>query len=106
MKQLYFNKQQHDLALLMIEYQDYASPDAKIRALNVRDRGICLYMCQRYQDSLQELQGYLTQFPDAVDHDAINTVMQMCRDAQQRARGGEGGSGGASGDAPPPSPTE
>lgn len=36
--------------------QDHAAPDAKIRALNTRDRGICLYYSKRYADAIEELQ--------------------------------------------------
>lgn len=54
---MYYNKGQHDLALLMIDYQDHAAPDNKIRALNTRDRGICLFYCKRYADAISELQA-------------------------------------------------
>ena len=55
----------------MISYQAFCAPDASVAALNTRDRGICLYLSQRYGDAIAELEGYLTTFTDAVDRDAI-----------------------------------
>ena len=81
LKQLYFNSGAHDDALLMIDYQQYAAPDRRVRALNSRDRGICLFMAQRYADAVAELQGYLAAFPEAVDLDAIRQARRRPRRA-------------------------
>jgi len=43
----------------MIEYQEHAAPDDRIRAMNVRDRGICLYLSERWADAVAELQARL-----------------------------------------------
>lgn len=98
LKQVYYNKGQHDLALLMVDYQDFAAPDEKIKALNTRDRGICLYYSKRYGDALTELKGYLEKFPDAADLPAIATLMEFCREAQQRAAQGQQQQGGGGGE--------
>lgn len=56
----------------MIDYQAACAPDASVAAMNTRDRGICLYLSQRFADAMLELQGYLDSYAEAVDRDAIN----------------------------------
>jgi hypothetical protein len=55
----------------MVDYQAACAPDASVAALNTRDRGICLYLSQRYGDAILELEGYLDLYTEAVDRDAI-----------------------------------
>jgi hypothetical protein len=73
-QQVYFNDKQYESALLMIDYQRACAPDAAVAALNTRDRGICLYLSQRYGDAVVELEGYLEAYTEAVDREAITSA--------------------------------
>ena len=64
-----------------IKPQALCAPDAAVAALNTRDRGICLYLSQRYGDAIAELEGYLETYAAAVDREAIAGVIDLCRTA-------------------------
>lgn len=87
LKQTYFNAQQYDDALLVIEMQELCAPDESIVRLNARDRGVCLYLLQRFAEAALELRGYLDGFPGAVDREAVEGIISMCR--SRRTDGGE-----------------
>ena len=59
LKQIYFNREEYAEALRIVGYQAHCAPTAEIERFNRRDGGICLFLMQRYDECVEELNGYL-----------------------------------------------
>jgi regulator of sirC expression with transglutaminase-like and TPR domain len=59
LKQIYFNEEAYADALRVVGYQAHCAPTAEIERFNRRDGGICLFLMQRYDECVEELNGYL-----------------------------------------------
>ena len=59
LKQIYFNQEAYADALRIVGYQAHCAPTAEIARFNRRDGGICLFLMQRYDECVEELNGYL-----------------------------------------------
>ena len=55
--------------------------------MNTRDRGICLYLAQRFGDAIDELQLYLDTYSAAVDRAAIEGAPALRVTASRALRG-------------------
>ena len=59
LKQIYFNREEYAEALRIVGYQAHCAPTAEVARFNRRDGGICLFLMQRYDECVEELNGYL-----------------------------------------------
>ena len=59
LKQIYFNDENYADALRVVGYQAHCAPTAEIERFNRRDGGICLFLMRRYDECVEELNGYL-----------------------------------------------
>ena len=59
LKQIYFNREAYADALRIVGYQAHCAPTAEVARFNRRDGGICLFLMQRYDECVEELNGYL-----------------------------------------------
>jgi len=92
LKQIYFNAKDYENALLITEYQQAASPNEEVANFNRRDRGILLYLMQRYREATEELELYLQMSPEAPDGERVRMIissMAMPKEGDTFFTGGE-----------------
>jgi len=79
LKQIYFDKKEYELALMITEYQQECSPTEEVLKYNSRDRGILLYLLQRYPEARLELSEYLAASPNASDFERVSGIIESMR---------------------------
>jgi hypothetical protein len=92
LKQIYFNEDMYEEALLIIAYQNHCSPDERVRLFNRRDGGICLFLMHRMEEAIEELGGYLDETAEkfgeaatADDREKVEAMMTAAKEALRRA---------------------
>ena len=106
LKQLYWTSRDFEAALLVIDYALAAAPDARVRWMHLRDRGLCLFAARRAAEAAEALGAYLAEAGDAAPD--RQRVLALIESAQQALRdqivrddfggGGGGESGGGDDD--------
>jgi len=92
LKQIYFNEDMYEEALLIIAYQNHCSPDERVRLFNRRDGGICLFLMNRMEEAIEELSGYLEETSEkfgeaatADDGGKVEAMITAAKEVLQRA---------------------
>ena len=92
LKQIYFNEDMYEEALLIIAYQNHCSPDERVRLFNRRDGGICLFLVNRMEEAIEELSGYLEETSEkfgeaatADDGGKVEAMITAAKEVLQRA---------------------